>query len=98
VPPRHVDTVVVGDRRPTDYPRDLRVVALATSSRASERDGKEGVDGSSPSEGFAKPPQMSGFLRLSVVRVGDVRSHEVARLSLQQRFARDPLFTNEGIE
>jgi hypothetical protein len=41
---------------------------------------------------------MNGFLRLSVVRVGDVRSHEVARLSLQQRFARDPLFTNEGIE
>jgi hypothetical protein len=41
---------------------------------------------------------MSGFLRLSVVRVGDVRSHEVARLSLQQRFARDPLFSNEGIE
>ena len=26
------DAVVVGDRRPADYPRDLRVVALATSS------------------------------------------------------------------
>jgi len=32
------DAVVVGDRRPADYPRDLRVVALATSSRASERE------------------------------------------------------------
>ena len=32
------DAVVVRDRRPADYPRDLRVVALATSSRATERE------------------------------------------------------------
>jgi hypothetical protein len=44
-------------------------------SRPPHVHGKEGVDGSSPSEGFAKPPQMSGFLRLFVVRVGDVKSH-----------------------
>ena len=36
--------------------------------------GKEGVDGSSPSEGLEKPLQISGFLCLCVVRVGDVRS------------------------
>jgi hypothetical protein len=50
--------------------------------------GKEGVDGSSPSEGFAKPPQMSGFLRLFVVRVGDVWSHRGRTAQLAAAFRR----------
>jgi hypothetical protein len=33
---------------------------------ASFQDGKEGVDCSSPSEGFGKPPQMGGFFGMLV--------------------------------
>jgi hypothetical protein len=48
--------------------------------------GKEGVAASSPEEGFAKPPQISGCLRLFVVRVGDVRSHRGPAAQLAAAF------------
>ena len=51
--------------------RDPRVPAVP----ASLLDGKEGVDGSSPSEGFKKPLQMSGVFSLLVAALGDTRSH-----------------------
>jgi len=35
--------------------------------------GKEGVDGSSPSEPFRKPPQMSGFFSVRVAGSDDRR-------------------------
>ena len=37
--------------------------------------GKEGVDGSSPSEGLKNPLEMQGFLTLFVVGFGDTGSH-----------------------
>src|ERR687895_2655355 len=47
--------------------------------------GKEGVDGSSPSEGFKKPLQTSGFNACTVARFGDkgrTGSHTPASLPL----------------
>jgi len=41
--------------------------------------GKEGVDGSSPSEGLKNPLQISGFFMLPVADSGDARSHRVTR-------------------
>jgi hypothetical protein len=52
------------DRQPVATPRNNETF-----------DGKEGVDGSSPSEGLRKPLQMSGFLGMFVDLFGDTRSH-----------------------
>ena len=41
--------------------------------------GKEGVDGSSPSEGLKNPLQISGFFMLLVADSCDARSHRVTR-------------------
>ena len=48
--------------------RRLRPVAVTPN-------GKEGVDGSSPSEGFEKPLQIRGLLSSFVAFVGDTRSN-----------------------
>jgi hypothetical protein len=59
--------------------------------------GKEGVDGSSPSEGFEKPPQIESFLALFVAGSGDTRSHRGRTDRPMQRLVHDPLFSEEGI-
>jgi hypothetical protein len=47
---------------PLRKPRDsLQPAACSCIRLPGTRDGKEGVDGSSPSEGFAKPPQVGAF-------------------------------------
>jgi hypothetical protein len=52
------------DRQPVATPRNKQTF-----------DGKEGVDGSSPSEGFAKLLQNERFGVVLVACIGDVRSH-----------------------
>jgi hypothetical protein len=59
--------------------------------------GKEGVDGSSPSEGFKKPLQVGSFLALFVAGSGDTRSHRGRTDRPMQRLVHDPLFSEEGI-
>jgi hypothetical protein len=62
------------------------------------QDGKEGVDGSSPSEGFEKPLQIGGFFPYGVVHVDGARSHQSLRSMgrgrppLYRRLDRDPSF------
>src|SRR5579862_4113218 len=51
---------------------------VATHGNGFGAHGKEGVDGSSPSEGFAKELQISPFRALSVAAPGDARSDQVA--------------------
>ena len=53
-------------------------LALGSADRFEAFHGKEGVDGSSPSEGFEKPLQIGGFFTYGVVHVDGARSHQVA--------------------
>ena len=79
--------------------RDLRARGLPRmpSIPASLLDGKEGVDGSSPSEGFKKPQHISGFLSMLVVGSGDTRSHQ-GRTGLRTHVADgDPLSSEEDV-
>ena len=46
--------------------------------------GKEGVDGSSPSEGFRKPLQTLNFLAMTVAPLGRQRSHRAARAASER--------------
>jgi hypothetical protein len=60
--------------------KQAKTVAVGCDRLPPNRDGKEGVDGSSPSEGsLQKPLLISGFRVVLVARVGDKKSHRVAR-------------------
>lgn len=59
--------------------------------------GKEGVDGSNPSEGLKKPLQNGVFLRLLVACLGDSRSHQRSQGLGSGGIARDPLSSEEAV-
>jgi hypothetical protein len=63
---------------------------------ASSLDGKEGVDGSSPSEGLRKPLHMSGFFGTFVDLFGDTRSHAGRTNVGICLFADDPSLAGRG--
>jgi len=46
--------------------KQAKTVAVGCDGLREEAHGKEGVDGSSPSEGSAKPPQIGIFLRIDL--------------------------------
>ena len=50
-------------------------VALGCDRLPASFHGKEGVDGSSPSEGFAKPLRIRGVFHVIVANFGDFGSH-----------------------
>jgi hypothetical protein len=65
--------------RPPKPRKQAKSVAVGGDWLPRASNGKEGVDGSSPSEGFTKSLQMSDFFAILVVGFDDMRSHRVAR-------------------
>jgi hypothetical protein len=55
--------------------RTSQTVAMGCDQLPGPQDGKEGVDGSSPSEGFAKPLRIRGVFHVIVANFGDCGSH-----------------------
>jgi hypothetical protein len=82
-------------RRPQEPQKHAKTVAVGCHRLPEKFHGKEGVDGSSPSEGFEKPLQIGGFFTHGVVHVDGPRSHQVAPIDgtrptpLHQRLDRD---------
>jgi hypothetical protein len=66
------------NRLSAEGPKQAKTVATGCHQLRAKFHGKEGVDGSSPSEGFEKPLQMGGFFTYGVVHVDGARSHQVA--------------------
>ncbi len=57
--------------------KSSQTVALGCDQLPEPFHGKEGVDGSSPSEGFAKPLRIRGVFHVIVANFGDCGSHRV---------------------
>src|SRR5262249_34775446 len=75
-----------------------RIRALALLAQLVEHlHGKEGGDGSSPSEGLKKPLQISGSRLALVARTGDEGRTKVALGSDRSKVRGDPLFDKERV-
>jgi hypothetical protein len=75
-PPAPISDLREGRRIDRSWEATATIRRLALLAQLVEHlHGKEGVDGSSPSEGFKKPLQIARFARLHVAHSGDARSH-----------------------
>jgi hypothetical protein len=95
-------------RRPATHPQGLtrldlqenRVAGDLECTRVTLRNlhGKEGVDGSSPSEGLKKSLQIGDLFGVLVACSGDTRSHRGRTRGRRGSGAADPLPSGQGIK